>query len=843
MSQSPADGVPPWDAFSGDGPGCAPPPGPELAALLGEAVEALDELDERQLLGASSAARRMRAHADYLEVMAVAEFARRRAAQLEASKARGDRARSRDAEYPAEELGFEMTASAYTAGLLLEMAANIVTRLPSTLAGMAAGVIDRDRARVISNATLHLPDDLAAEADKILADAAPGIRLADLQKKAARLEARLDPEGVAKRRDEAGHDRRVELRREDSGAACLSGRELDPAEALAGKASIDAEAVRLRNAGLPGTLAQIRAAVLLDRIAQRSPWDRLAPPPTEPGRDDDGDDPGDDPGLYDDDPGLQDDDAPADPDGPVDPHTPDDAHAPDAPIDDDDEDGAAADAGEEEDEGRPAGFDGPPPGSPLDQTGRKTPLPALINITIPAGTLLGWSNAPADVGSWGLMDADTVRDLIQAASRHPRTRWCYTLTSEDGQAIAHACARGTHPWPPPTRGAPGRGGAPADPRPAQLADLLVRLNAAPEPIARGPATTATARTATPPAGSSSTSSALAPTAAAPPAAAPRPSPPRSTTPPPTPPAPPASATSARSANATTTPSTHPAGNSTSPSPASCAGPPPPAAPTPPTPPNTKSDDSDLGQQGRPPRVGGLGEGARVEATDRSEHFFERRPPAAGPQRAELAPRRRRLLGGLGRGGDHDPVRADRAERAQVEVGAMLLGRARRRRRGLRGEHQVIVGQLELVRAPGGEGLGRAQLEPVAAAGFLRQVPHRAPLGRHGGQRVGRDQHVRRGDAGRPAERGGGDREPVGAVGLVGRPDQHDVHRPLDGGQHRLRGLPGQHHDGRRIVPHGPIIAPPPHRSKIFSRPPRPAGGGDVGWARGRPNGGAAGRRA
>ena len=238
----------------------------------------------------------MRAHADYVEVMAVAKFGRRRAEQLEASKARGDRVRSRDAEYAAEELGFEMTASAYSAGLLLDMAANIVNRLPSTLAGMAAGVIDRDRARVISNATLHLPDDLAAEADKILADAAPEIRLADLQKKAARLEARLDPEGVQRRKDEARHDRRVELRREDSGAACLAGRELDPAEALAGKASIDAEAVRLRNAGLPGTLAQIRAAVLLDRIAQRSPWDRLAPPPAEPEPDDDDGDPGDDPG-------------------------------------------------------------------------------------------------------------------------------------------------------------------------------------------------------------------------------------------------------------------------------------------------------------------------------------------------------------------------------------------------------------------------------------------------------------------------------------------------------------------------------------------------------------------
>ena len=384
------------------------------------------------------------------------EFGRRRAEQLEASKARGDRVRSRDAEYAAEELGFEMTASAYSAGLLLDMAANIVNRLPSTLAGMAAGVIDRDRARVISNATLHLSDDLAAEADKILADAAPEIRLADLHKKAARLEARLDPEGVQRRKDEARHDQRVELRREDSGAASLAGRELDPADALAGKASIDAEAVRLRNAGLPGTLAQIRAAVLLDRIAQRSPWDRLAPPPVEPEPDQDAEgDPGDDgdPGPCDDDFGG--DGAIVDPDGPldlVDPYAPDDAHAPADDADDDDADAEP----EEDDEGRPAGFDGPPPGSPLDQTGRKTPLPALINITIPAGTLLGWSNAPADVGSWGLMDAETARDLIEAASRHPRTRWCYTLTGPEGQAIAHACAAGSHPWPPPSPDSPDR---------------------------------------------------------------------------------------------------------------------------------------------------------------------------------------------------------------------------------------------------------------------------------------------------------------------------------------------------------------------------------------------------
>src|SRR6204780_151852 len=133
VSQSPADdpeSAPGWDAFSGDG--TAPAPGPGLTALLGRAVAA-----------------------------------------------QGDR------ESPAEEPGFEMAASAYSAGLLLDMAANIVTRLPATLAGMAAGVIDRDRARAISNATLHLPDDLAAVADKALAEAAPDIRLPGPAPKAA----------------------------------------------------------------------------------------------------------------------------------------------------------------------------------------------------------------------------------------------------------------------------------------------------------------------------------------------------------------------------------------------------------------------------------------------------------------------------------------------------------------------------------------------------------------------------------------------------------------------------------------------------------------------------------
>ena len=124
-------------------------------------------------------------------------------------------------------------------------------------------------------------------------------------------------------------------------------------------------------------------------------------------------------------------------------------------------------------------------GSPFDQTGRKTPLPALINITIPAGTLLGWSGRARRRRNLGLINAGTARDLIEAASRHPRTRWCYTLTGQHDEAIAHACAPGSHSWtpPPPSRDGPGRDGPVT--QAAQLAGLLAELNAAPEPIARG----------------------------------------------------------------------------------------------------------------------------------------------------------------------------------------------------------------------------------------------------------------------------------------------------------------------------------------------------------------------
>jgi hypothetical protein len=116
------------------------------------------------------------------------------------------------------------------------------------------------------------------------------------------------------------------------------------------------------------------------------------------------------------------------------------------------------------------------------------PLPALINLLVPAGTVLGWGTAPAQAGGWGLLDAEETGALIRAASQHPRTRWCFTLTAPDGTAIAHACATGRHPWKPP--GPPGPpttrklGDRPAAGQGAQLADFLRCFSITFEPVAR-----------------------------------------------------------------------------------------------------------------------------------------------------------------------------------------------------------------------------------------------------------------------------------------------------------------------------------------------------------------------
>lgn len=114
------------------------------------------------------------------------------------------------------------------------------------------------------------------------------------------------------------------------------------------------------------------------------------------------------------------------------------------------------------------------------------PMPAIINLVVPAGTLFGWDTTPSEAGGWGPLDAEATRTIVAAASQHPATRWCLTILGLDGTAVAHGCSPGRHPWAPERQdiGPPGQR-APGPAQVTRLAAFLQGLNVTLEPIAKG----------------------------------------------------------------------------------------------------------------------------------------------------------------------------------------------------------------------------------------------------------------------------------------------------------------------------------------------------------------------
>ncbi len=258
-------------------------PNPVLAALTEQACADLSRLTDNQLIGVLQAARRLENRAHYLQTRIVAEFARRRLEEFETAKARGGRVRCRAGEFPGVELASELLISGLEAGRWIDSATDLTTRLPRTLQGMSAGLIDAERGAIIAACTGSLSAEDAAMADEVLAAAAPEVRAETLARRAAALEMKLDPEAAKARKEKTRRvAQRVQVQLERSGNASVAGRELDIADALASKANIHATALRLRRGGVAGSLDHLRAGVFNDLLQGRNPLDRLAPVPEAP---------------------------------------------------------------------------------------------------------------------------------------------------------------------------------------------------------------------------------------------------------------------------------------------------------------------------------------------------------------------------------------------------------------------------------------------------------------------------------------------------------------------------------------------------------------------------------
>ena len=381
-------------------------PGPVLAALVHAAVGrdgvALADLPDDELLRVISAARRMESRAVWTHLAAVREFAARRAAGPGSASRCGFR------EFAPEELAWDLNLTAQAAEDQMAYACAVADRLPRTFAALAAGQIHPVHVLIIDNETALLSPEDAARADEVLAQAAQSKTFGQLRRTAHRLVLKLDPDSARRQKEEAKKDAHVRRFREDSGNAGMVAREMPPDEILASWQHVEQRALDLRAAGVAGTLQELRVRAFLDLLQER---DSRHTQPDPPGHPEGGDSPGGD--------------SPGSSGGP----------------------GGTGGSGPGPRGRGPAGV-GPERHARPAARDTGPSIAAQVTITVPLGTALGQSEVPGDVAGFGLVDAETARDLLTAAAQHPDTRWCLTALNPDGTAAAHGCASGRHSWPP-----------------------------------------------------------------------------------------------------------------------------------------------------------------------------------------------------------------------------------------------------------------------------------------------------------------------------------------------------------------------------------------------------------
>jgi hypothetical protein len=358
--------------------------------------QVLASMPDDDLIGIIRAARKMESLIAWAQLTAIREFATRPGSQTAARRTSAAPCPDPEVrEFAADELTGPLAMTWQGAADEIGYARTVAGRLPHCFAALAAGRMNPRQLRIIAEETAFLSDADVAIADEILAGLAPGKTPGQLRSTARRLVLRLDPDSAQRRREAARRHAEVRKFAERSGNAGMVAHELPADEALASWQHIEQRALDLRAAGVPGTLQDLRVRAYLDLTQERDIRTAAAPTPS-PGQDQD--------------------------------------------QDGNEDSGARTSSG-------PVAPDSSRSGKP--DTGPS--LAALITITVPLGTVQGTSEEPGHADGFGPLDAETARDLLAAAARHPRTRWCITAVAPDGTAAAHACAPGARHGPPDPR--------------------------------------------------------------------------------------------------------------------------------------------------------------------------------------------------------------------------------------------------------------------------------------------------------------------------------------------------------------------------------------------------------
>jgi hypothetical protein len=346
-----------------------------------------------------------------------------------------------------EGTGHEVAAalgiSVQAADKLLILAWTLEARLPGTGAKLADGTIDFLKAKIIADELSVLDDAQAAETEKLILDDLAGKTPGQIGKLAAQAVATIDPEGTAKRREQAERDdARVRLWREHSGTSALAAYGLPTDAALAANANIEQRAGIYKTSGaFPGTsMDQLRVLAFCDIINGISADDRIAQAQAE----------------------VQ----TGQPEASVDNPPSDDTPADDSSAGEDPAvrptcgDGGAGAPGRDGNDDLGDGPDGGDSGGraarPSSRSGPA--LSARPNLTLPLITLLGLAERPGAGHGLGPLDPALVQELAAAAARSPHSEWCVTITDANGIAISHGCCkpvRTKHAKLPPNHGRDG----------------------------------------------------------------------------------------------------------------------------------------------------------------------------------------------------------------------------------------------------------------------------------------------------------------------------------------------------------------------------------------------------
>jgi len=256
--------------FGGGGPLDEMLPGPVLAACSQNAVDSgLAPLSDDELVGVLVAARRLSSWQAAVELRVISELDARRLRES------GRPGASWVSEHISSELAAALTLTGRAADSLLGLARDLA-RLPAVLRALAGGRIDRARAVVFAAELAGLGDVAAAAVAMGFCDLAGSMTTGRLRAALRSMVLSLDPAALKRRAEKARAEARVAAWREGSGNAALAGRELPAADAIAADRRIAAIAEALKEAGAPGTMDQLRAAVYIALLTGRDP-DTLHP--------------------------------------------------------------------------------------------------------------------------------------------------------------------------------------------------------------------------------------------------------------------------------------------------------------------------------------------------------------------------------------------------------------------------------------------------------------------------------------------------------------------------------------------------------------------------------------